>query len=297
MKVSLVLAFVLLASGCCLQRVKEPPNTVAARTVVDKLKQELNLFASTPPNRPLVQAGKPLCTGADGKPIVTVIPTKAQLVLKVTVSNIYGANLSAKIPAGTIITVNPSFSGTYQTNGTQALTLDLDIQHDNSVSELTSDIDSLEKQIVFYMKLQKIYDNTDKAKAEEVAKVIKQKNVELNSAYSNLVTLVDNGIHIDYGSSDSEERPAALAGHDLAATLWSLRQNLLNVNHVQQPCVKPTQLKTQVDFEIVTDVKASLGIDIKIISAGVNSETKRDSVQSLIVTFDMAGGSSSMIAE
>jgi hypothetical protein len=236
--------------------------------------------------RPLIR-----CRGENGEPIVSVVPTKAQLVLKVTTTNIYGGNVGAKIPAGSIITVDPSFTGSYQTNGTQTLTLDLDVQHEKSASELQTDVDGLGKQVDLLTKARQKYAASNPSLARELDSAARKKSDELDVAYRKLGAALTGNANVPYGPSDG----SALADHNLAATLWSLRQELLNVNHRQRPCVKPNQLKSQVDFEVVKDAKASLGIDIYIVSVGVSAENKSDSVQTLIVTFDMTGGSSVLI--
>jgi hypothetical protein len=289
-KVKTMLLFAaLLLTGCCTQ---PTPGYAPVSTVVDKLKDELNLFDSAPPIRPLGQGGQTVCPGVNGQPIVLVIPTKAQLVLKVVSTNTYGANVGAKIPAGSIVTVDPSVSGTYQTQGTQALTLDLDVQHKKSAEESRSDIDLTSKQIELYDKAQKKYSKSNPSLAKQFGIALRKRNADLDAMYVNLGASLSSDSRPIYGSGSAQDQPPpSLKDHDLAATLWTLRQQLLNVNHTSRPCVKPSQLKTEIDFEVVSDAKASLGLDIYIVSVGASAEGKKDTVQTLTVTFDMTGSS------
>ncbi|MCY0854041.1 hypothetical protein [Cupriavidus sp. D39] len=294
----ILISIAMMVGGCNTTATAVPPGGEPVSQVVNELKQELKLFADTPPNIPHQQnPAKVVCGGVNGGAVVSVVPTNAILILKVTATNIYDANLSVKIPAGSIITVNPSFSGTYRTNGTQALTLDLDIQHHRSVAELQSDIDTIGKRIEFLKKSEKIYiQGKHKSTIDaNFSGAIASANADLENRYVLLRQSIAPVGKTEYGHADSDQPPAALKEHTLAATLWTLRQNLLNIDHAQLPCVRPSQLKTEVDFEVINGKKGGVGIDVKIVSIGAGVEMKRDSVQNLIITFDMAGGTSTLL--
>jgi hypothetical protein len=67
------------------------------------------------------------------------------------------------------------------------------------------------------------------------------------------------------------------------------------MNHNVIPCVKPHQLKLDINFEVVKPEKAGIGFDVYIVSLDVSDERKLDTVQTLSVTFDMTGSSPGMI--
>ncbi len=77
--------------------------------------------------------------------------------------------------------------------------------------------------------------------------------------------------------------------------MWRTRQALLEVDHSQIPCVKPTQLKVEIDFEVIDDKKGGLSLGFYIVSVGGSVEKKNDALQTLTVTFDMTGGSSTLL--
>lgn len=290
-------------AGCCTSApLTEPPGTSSVSVVVNKLKRELNLFLNT--HQAYTPPASSICN-ANGTTVVSIVPTTAQLVLKVTSTNTLGGDVGAKIPAGSIVTVDPKFTGSYQTVGTQTLTLDLDIKHPASGSEAQSEVDNISKQIDSYARAEKVLQKSDPGLAASYKAAIVQEQAKLHRAYLNLAQTLPRGGRTDQVDANTMH-PAAttqpavpdqLNGHTLASTLWVLREQLLRVDHSQTPCLKPHQLKADLGLEIVKDEKAELGIDIYIVSVDANKESKADTLQTLSVTFDMTASNYGVVAD
>jgi hypothetical protein len=83
--------------------------------------------------------------------------------------------------------------------------------------------------------------------------------------------------------------------HPLADTLWKLREQLLQVNHGKTPCLKPNQLTTQIDFQVIDKLDAKGDIKFLVVNVGGEAAHTDDRTQSLVVTFDMADRSTSLL--
>lgn len=295
-----LLPFVL--GGCCTTKEPaSPPGTADMSAVIDRVKVELNKFKHSLPVAP--PNNTTTCT-VNGKPNVFIVPTKAELTLKVASTNNIAGSIGVKIPAGKIVTVDPTFSGSYQTVGTHAFTLNLDLQHDPSVSELQTDIDTTSKQIAVYAKAQKALAKTDPATAAKFGSYVAAKSAHLHGDYAALAGMLPQQASAvaeppDTPASfvDATKRPPVpnppddLADYPLASTLWTVREQLLYVDHMLTPCVKPNQLEVDIDFEVQAKMKADVGLDILIVSIDASNEKTNDTLQHLKVTFDMTGSS------
>jgi hypothetical protein len=174
----------------------------------------------------------------------------------------------------------------YQTVGTEAVTLDLDVDHEQNVTELNAGVEALGKQIDVYNKAAARFATGDKTLATAITKMATEKEGELKGLYKSLAKAPEDP---DDPTGDPNP-PKRLEGHNLAATLWTLREGLLAIDHSLKPCVKPTLITTQIDFQVVRETKGGLDLEIYVVSVGASAAKKDDATQSLKVTFDMTGG-------
>ncbi|CAJ5657641.1 Uncharacterised protein [Burkholderia pseudomallei] len=295
-KLAVLFGMNVLAGCCTTTPPSQPPDTTNVSLVINKLKKELQRFESTGPAAHPVT--KLACT-VDGAAIVSIVPTSAQLVLKVVASNTLSGNVGAKIPAGSILTVSPKVTGTYQTIGTQSLTMGLDIAHDDKTAAgAQADVDAALRKIEAYKNAQKELGSSDPMLARRYKDATAVETENLHAAYQALAKTFPRHARVEPATVDTltvsdqtPKPPQALEGHSLASTLWVLREELLNVDHNQKPCIKPHQLTVDINFEVVKDAKSELGLDIYIVSLGASAESKTDTTQNLSVVFDMAGSS------
>jgi hypothetical protein len=290
---------VTLASCCSTKEPVPPAGEADVAAVVDRVKFELNKFAQYGPILPTLPTTGASCS-KNGQPLVYLVPTKAELTLKVASTNNLSGSIGAKIPVGKIVTVDPTFSGSYQTVGTHSFTLNLDIQHKPSSQELQSSIDTKSKQIALYQKAQQALANSDRATAAMFAHYAALLTEELRGDYLALAAKLPDKqetvipttrvSHVDSGSLPViPSPPADLSKYPLASTLWAVREQLLYVDHTFGPCVKPSSLTVNIDFEVVEKSTSDVGVDIFIVSVDASSSSTRDTIQHLAVTFDMSG--------
>jgi hypothetical protein len=302
---ALLVAPLLLGACCTPKEAPFPPDSVDMSAVIDRVKLELNRFQYTVSSMKGVHGG--VCTGgADA--MVVIIPTLAELTLKAVSTNTIGGSASAKIPAGHIVTVNPDFSGSYKTVGTHQITLNLDVQHDPSAAEIQTNIDAATKEIDAYRKAQIAIGGRDSGSNARFAALIEERTAEINENYKKLARVAPDHPRLSGNvpsakapdtlravDRDLATVPKALKGYPLATTLWTLREQLLNVDHKLTPCVKPEKVVAEINFEVQKDSKAELGVDIVIVSVGASYEHNDDTTQHLAVTFDMSGSTQLLI--
>lgn len=307
MKVAFYFVGPIVLGACC--STKEPilpPASVDMSVVIDRVKLELNRFQHSAVFVTGVHGG--VCTGINNDPVIYIVPTQAELTLKAVSTNTIEGSVGAKIPAGNIVTVSPGFSGSYKTVGTHTLTLNLDIQHNPTASEIQSNIDAATKEIDSYTKAQAAIEKLDPPAAGRFGALIDERMTERTNGYialaaaaldrprgTNTVADVPATENQNVANRDISELPVSLGSYPLAATLWTLREQLLHVDHGLTPCVKPTKLEAEIDFEVQKDVQGKLGIDILIVSVSASRERNDDTTQHLKVTFDMSGSTQLLI--
>ncbi|ABO59774.1 hypothetical protein LA345_40460 (plasmid) [Burkholderia vietnamiensis] len=300
-----IVAPLLLGACCTPKEAPFPPDSVDMSAVIDRVKLELNRFQYTASSMKGVHGGP--CTGG-ANAIVVIVPTQAELMLKAVSTNTIGGSAGAKIPAGHIVTVNPDFSGSYKTVGTHQITLNLDVQHDPNAAEIQTTIDAATKEIDAYRKAQKAIGGKDSISNARFAALIDNRTAEINENYKKLALSApdhprESGNVPSVKAPDTlpavdrnlPTTPKALNGYPLATTLWTLREQLLHVDHTLTPCVKPEKLVAEINFEVQKDSKAELGVDILIVSVGASYEHNDDTTQHLAVTFDMSGSTQLLI--
>ena len=287
MRIAIVVAAFLVLTGCSTMK----PETTPVSEVLNHLKTELELFKDTKAN---TQAQGDLCKGPDGYPVVNIIPTTATLTLKTTTTTSSSANLGVAIPVTSVVTVTPGLASSYSSVHTQQLTLDLKVDHEKTVSEERSEIELLKKQIDDDGKAADAIQKTDPKLAAEIRKGIQKKSAAMLKAYTDLVKKEVAGSPSLGTKPYSKE---AFQDHPLADTLWNLREELLRINHNQAPCLKPGQLKSQIDFQVVKKVDGNVKITFYIVSVGGGVATTDDRTQSMVVSFDMGGSSSQLLVK
>ncbi len=276
--------------GCSLLHVA--PDATPVSVVLDHLKTELALFQKTKPNH------KPtgnVCKGPNGYQVVNIVPTAATLVLKVSASDTYTGSAGASFPVASVVTVGPSVSGSYATVNTQQVILDLKVDHNKTKSELRSEIESLKKEIDGDSKGADAVQKSDSKLAAYIRKTVEKKSAALVKAYTELMDAEAGSSSTAPANQSYSE--AAFKDHPLADTLWKVREELLKVNHNQGPCLQPGQLKSQIDFQVVKKVSGDVKISFLVVNIGGGMSTADDRTQSLIVTFDMADGSTPLVAQ
>lgn len=284
-KTLLLLSTLLVASASCRRPGGAPPPSQPVSKVLDALKTELALLAETRPS----QEVKPgVCKGKDGKVFVGLVPTTATLVLKVAVTDVAAGSVGAKIPAGNVVTIDPEASTSRTSVRTQQLTLELGVDHQQSVEELREEARALQGEI----EADERQANADPELAQNLRFVDGPKVGRVQQIYREILHQeVVSGEAPGRGAAYSEER---FRDHSLADTLWKLREQLLAVDHSKTPCLKPTQLTSQVDFQVVDERRAKTGASFLIVNAGGEAARTDDRTQSLTVTFDMAGSSTTL---
>ncbi|CAD6516468.1 trypco2 family protein [Paraburkholderia metrosideri] len=301
MKAALYAVVPIVLGACCSTREPvSPPASVDMSVVIDRVKMELNRFQHSPVSATGVHGG--VCTGIDNGPVIYIVATQAELTLKAVSTNTVEGSVGAKIPAGKIVTVSPGFSGSYKTVGTHTLTLNLDIQHTPSASEIQSNIDAATKEIDSYKKAQTAITNVDSSAAGRFGRLISQRMTERTNSYIALAVAAPDSPRgpstvADVPAPENQKAvnrdisalPTTLAAYPLAATLWTLREQLLHVDHGLTPCLKPEKLEAEIDFEVQKDAQGKLGIDVLIVSVSASRERNDDATQHLKVTFDMSG--------
>jgi hypothetical protein len=289
------LGLIALSLTGCPQAVVAP-GTTPVHVVVDQIKSELNYFTTQKADPGRVHAGS--CTS---KAAVDMKLVSAQLVLKVTAGETFSGNLSGEIPAGSVVTIKPAADVSYATTKTQTLTLDLGF---DVAAVLRGQIEALRKEIDAETKEAAAAVGRDDEKKDE--KSIAPAKAPCEPAPGSEVgrptcealmkRVADQKLRVlELGRALARPEPegqhdttVAAQPHPIADALIGLRNELLEVKH-DAPCFKPTQLKVQVDFEVVR--KADGGADIvlfKIITFGGKAEYSNDRLQSLILTFDLA---------
>jgi hypothetical protein len=312
MKAAKALAGVLLLAGCSTGKSVFAPNpdTEDVSVILNYVRGELRAFQDS---KQETVAGPSICM-ATGAPKVVIVPANATVGLNVVATNSISGDVGAKIPVGTILKIDPKFSASYQDIGTQKLSLDLDIRHAKTAAEYQADADAASKKIEAYNKAKRaLTDQGDRMVADKYAAAIEMQKKNLQQIYrEEAATLNEATDAADLAPADAASAPNAasasgssnklpplkvppdLVAHKLAAALWLVREGLLRMDHNVQPCVKPHQLKVEIDFEVVTDKSGGVGFDVYIVSLDASVEHKLSTVQTLSVTFDMTGSSPAM---
>jgi hypothetical protein len=80
--------------------------------------------------------------------------------------------------------------------------------------------------------------------------------------------------------------------HGIAEALFAARDQFLAIDHARKPCLLPTKVKVQIDFQVQqkSDIKSDVGF---LVFADVGGEriSQRETANSLIVTFSLKGSS------
>lgn len=82
----------------------------------------------------------------------------------------------------------------------------------------------------------------------------------------------------------------AAATGGIVEAIFAVRDQILAIDHARKPCLLPTKVKVQIDFQVQqkTGIKSDVGF---LVFADVGGERtrQRDATNSLAVTFSLAG--------
>lgn len=95
---------------------------------------------------------------------------------------------------------------------------------------------------------------------------------------------------------DGTYLPAGLpTPHLIAQAIFAARDQILAIDHARKPCVIPSKVKVEVNFQIQdkTDAKADVAF-FTFIDVGTESVRQREFAQSMVVTFTLGGSSASL---
>jgi hypothetical protein len=280
----------LLLAGCCsAMHPATPPSTTPVAAILDRLKDELRLFAMAP--APQTPAG--MCEGSKGNVSVVITPATATLKLKVVDSFKVTPNAGVKIPVG-IVTVNPTIDASYGRTNTQELDLSLSFDQRTIYRARAAD---LQKQIDDDTKASG--DTTLPADVQALLKknIDDKKKLLLPPALRALAVADHAAMPAQSNSPASPNPPPALdpAKHPIAAALVAMREQLLRVDHNKVPCFLPAQLQAEIDFEVVKSLDAGVDVSFLIVDLGAKTTLSDDRTQSMIVTFNLSDSSSLLL--
>jgi hypothetical protein len=83
--------------------------------------------------------------------------------------------------------------------------------------------------------------------------------------------------------------------HPIADAILAARDELLAVDHTRRPCLLPSKVKVEIDFQVQKklDVKGDVAFLVFLDIAG-ESVRQREAANSIVVTFDLTGSSQSL---
>lgn len=264
-------------SGCCPHGVQTTlPKAATTRTILDMLKDELALFASTTP--PAAPTGRCIAKGSSGK--LRIFSQTATLTLKLVGTDVDSPSGGVAIPIGSILTVDAGYTRTYTRVSTQQLTLDLNIDHSKSIKEIRADMEALEKEI----ESDKKFATDNNIQISEVTKINQAKLSVLKDEFGSLIAAEANKPSTLVPFT---HKPEDLSGHPLARALYSVERELLGINHDKSPCLTPNTLKIEIDFQVTKKDDATGKLDFVVVSVGAEHAHTDDLTQSLVVTFQL----------
>ena len=258
----------VLVTTCCLSLLggcvsnRPPPDLkyVYASDVINALKDELAEVESRPLNKD-VEVPDGSCGVKFGNKttvLVSVSFDSADVVLKtVATDSAAGTAAAAKVPLGAVL-VGGSASYTRTAIRTQQVTYSLGPDP-----------------------------YWGRRPAEEPAFPEPAKNQPYNPPAGGQLTLHD--VPVALPGHGVASPPAT---HGIAEALFAARDQFLAIDHARKPCLLPTKVKVQIDFQVQqkTDIKSDVGF---LVFADVSGEriSQQETANSLIVTFSLKGSS------
>ncbi|MGH7869063.1 MAG: hypothetical protein ACREP9_15850, partial [Candidatus Dormibacteraceae bacterium] len=273
----------------CARSSPSPSATETSR-VLDALKDDLALVASTMPSREL--GPEAVCHSPKGAGI-TLIPDTATVSLNVVASNVVGLDGHISVPVGSVLTVDSQASRELTQVATQQMTLVVKIAHRRSSDELRAELEKLQRdadldaKVFAGLGLSRSTVPGDEIIASNFLELQAKRRASIRADFASLAS--GNGITLSaaYGVYDDK----TFAAHPLADALYRLRESLIAVDHSKEPCLELDSLTARMDFEAKTRASSDGKIELEAASLGGQSERTRDWTQSLIVTFTFAAGS------
>jgi hypothetical protein len=233
---------------------------VRASDVINSLKDELAFVDSHPINKGIAVANE-ACEDRDKRSVfVTGKFLSADVSLKtIATDTVTGTVAGSKVPIGAVL-IGLSGSLSRSTIRTQQVTYTLTNASNNAVS------------------LARIEEapNVPFAPAEGGGLKIRH---ETFSAGMN-------------GSEQAGPRSEIPQPHPMADAILAARDELLAVDHMRRPCLLPSKVKVEIDFQVQKklDVKGDVAFLVFLDVAG-ESVRQREAANSIVVTFDLTGSS------
>jgi hypothetical protein len=83
--------------------------------------------------------------------------------------------------------------------------------------------------------------------------------------------------------------------HPIADAILAARDELLAVDHMRRPCLLPSKIKVEIDFQVQKklDVKSDVAF-LVFLDVAAESVRQREAANSMVVTFDLTGSSQSL---
>lgn len=275
-----------LLSGCA-HRPQDKIPTYPISKVIDEIKSELHAI---PPQDLQVPAHGACAVG--GFVRVVSIPSSATIALKTVATLSTNGSITLAIPIAPITgaTIGPAFTETYTDIRTQVVTIDVNIA--GSTAYLSNEIKQADADAKNFQTVQGdlkellkddpalLKKEQDALAAKIAAATMRKKQAEKD--FGQLVLHPPNVVGV-LGARLSPNL-------HLAQALVSAEKQLLNVSHVDEPCLKPQTIKIQVDFEV--QQKSDLNPSVNLVVVKVSNDTSKtdDLTHSVIVTFDLTQG-------
>jgi hypothetical protein len=252
------ISLALGTTGCVTTQVPDLAY-VEASDVIDSLKDELAEVAKKPVDKQVLVASDACGVEVDGHRVVhvTIGFESADVTLKtVATDTLTGTAAGAKIPLGAVL-VGLSGSLTRTTIRTQQVTYSL----------------GKDKRSITAQKRGAPTVTNQEFKPGEGGYIPIHRAGETSS------TVLDSGA-------------AGPVPHPIAAAILAARDEILAVDHARRPCLLPTKVKVEIDFQVQKklDVKGDVGF-LVFIDVGGESVTQRETANSMTVTFSLAGSS------
>lgn len=273
-------------AGCAVQP-KEVP-TIPASVVMDALKNELNHIR---PQFYQVPGHGAKCAGPDGMVRIVSTPASATVSLKAITALAQSGSLGLAIPITAIsgATIGPTLTATETTTNTQVVTFDVEIA--GTLAGLGNEIKQAKTDEDTYAALIK---DVPERKGDIQPKLV-QATARRLTAEKQMADLIANQANQKYKPAPSPERPVpriTKLPDDLKIrdALEASEIQLLAIKHTALPCLKPQDIKVEVDFEVQEKFDVNPTLNLVIVKVSTDITKTNDATNSVVVTFDLTQG-------
>jgi hypothetical protein len=239
---------------------------VKASDVIDELKDELAVVDKSSVDEqilvPKTSCGKSLDSEHNAVHVSAEFDS-ADVVLKTIATNsVAGTASVAKLPLGVVLV------------GTSAILTHTDIRTQQVTYSLSADPSLL------------FDEGADAAESKS-----NQPFTPGASGYIQIYRVGEKTPPIDSVSPDNDT-DANSHPHLIADAILAARDQILAIDHARKPCLLPTKVKVQIDFQVQqkTDVKGDIGF-LTFLDVGSEIIRQKEAAHSMIVTFTLKGSS------